>query len=269
MTIVLTLKQANEMRQLLLKIKCALLVLVLCIDKQVLSQDDWQSPCPRLFVYEIVDRRGSWDGIFNLVSKKGLGGVWFRLEFDRPILKFETTFGESVEAKNESLFLIKAPKTPLPAHTTMTVPFSVSYAERGGIAKLKAAYLNFEKICPENEEESLSTPKKNVAYGVTTPVRPESSTQRVNVFTSPPVTDPPWWNRRTTTPVSVLTTNKAIQELSIAGTDDDDDLFIGDFQFLQAQDATEMEQQCGTVVVSLLDNLNNLSNFNNFSNFTI
>ncbi|KAF2885467.1 hypothetical protein ILUMI_20747 [Ignelater luminosus] len=112
------------------------------------NNNGFQSPCPRLFVYETrKNEPGKWYGIVTLLSEADLSGVWLRLIFDRTSLQLDNSFGE-VETTNNQEYLIENRNFHLKANVPQTIEFYVRYDPHEPIPKLISFRLNGRTVCP-------------------------------------------------------------------------------------------------------------------------
>lgn len=54
----------------------------------IVEAQDFESPCPRLFVYEKKSAEpNKWYGIITVLTETDLSGLWLRIIFDEPPLQ--------------------------------------------------------------------------------------------------------------------------------------------------------------------------------------
>ncbi|GJQ80664.1 hypothetical protein Trydic_g9248 [Trypoxylus dichotomus] len=126
-----------------------------------INYDEWVSPCPRLFIYDVANNtRDTWFGIITLLTDIDLSGVWLRILLDQPSLQLGNYFGE-VKRREGNLYGVSNRNFKLKAHTPKVVNFFVKYDPDGPVPRLVGLFLNARMICPEGvatTEEPTTTP---------------------------------------------------------------------------------------------------------------
>ncbi|XP_050502493.1 serine protease gd-like isoform X1 [Diabrotica virgifera virgifera] len=223
------------------------LTLVLLLFGSVVSQD-LVSPCPNWFKYEArkPDEPDRIYGVLTLMSESDLGGIWMRVNFDRPSLQLGNWFG-IVKTDDNTMYKIQAPNKKLLANVPTKVRFYIKYDTSQPPPKLVEIRLNAKTVCPEKGATTEAPASTDMYF--TSPELNIPSTQRP--FERP--TRPSRPSRPTVPinpPVSSID-NFYENNNGRPSNSDDDDFFMGDFAWLgkpRPNRPQYLEEECGVVI---------------------
>ncbi|KAK9892388.1 hypothetical protein WA026_019840 [Henosepilachna vigintioctopunctata] len=128
----------------------------LILIEKLLAQN-FSSPCPRLFSYEMKSiEKDRYFGNVRVETLEELNGVWLRLIFDRACVQLGNWLGEVTTEDNKE-FLIKKSKLNLKSGDFLTVRFYVKFTVGRQIPQLTSIRLNGRIVCPEKDIEPVQT----------------------------------------------------------------------------------------------------------------
>ncbi|CAH0549015.1 unnamed protein product [Brassicogethes aeneus] len=150
-------------------------------------EQDYVSPCPKLFQYLAANETDRWYGQVTLTTDVELhDGIWLILVFDKPSILVESTFGQKNYKLKETEYLLRTLGIRLMPNNPLTVRFSIKYDPDDGIPFFKGFRINTRPSCPEPNIQTTSTHRPTTSSTVTSPLTTSTTTTTTLRTTFPP-----------------------------------------------------------------------------------